>query len=242
MKNSILYLIILLVTISCKNKTEKETIEKKTIKIPAIPFELKDFNMNEIQNIYYYLCVDRWNNNGDIGKRFGTDYSKVAEELNIPVSKLKEIDSYYHYEVEPILRELINKNFENNPNFKTDYYSSLEPTAYCGIHTLMGNVVIFGQKDKTNFKEEATKIAENIIPNLPEWVSGFKLNFTTYKDEILKTEGNVDIGFLWKRGGEIKIMKSSLGLYGYTKPEQNDEWITDEWNNQKKIDYPKINK
>ena len=117
MKNIFLHLIFLLFIISCKNKNENETIENETIEnetkqIPEIPLELSDYNMKQVQNIYYYLWVDRWNNNGDIATTYGTNYSKVAEQLNIPVSKLK-IDSYYYYEVEPVLKEQINKIFKN---------------------------------------------------------------------------------------------------------------------------------
>tara|TARA_R110001592_G_scaffold74948_1_gene227241 strand:+ start:30 stop:314 length:285 start_codon:yes stop_codon:yes gene_type:complete len=77
------------------------------------------------------------NNNGDIGMRMGTDYGKLAEKLNTPVSKLKAIDSYYNYSVLPILENKIKLKFENHKNFRPDHYHPIEPTAYCGINTFL---------------------------------------------------------------------------------------------------------
>lgn len=214
--------------------------EKKQTSKQLIPKNLQGFTSEEIKGIYYYLCVERWNTGASTGTRDFTDFNKVAEELNIKVSILKEIEEYYEYGVLPALDESIKNRFKDHRHLVMDYYSSIEPTAYCGLNTLIGSIVVYGQKRNTDFKKEATTIAENLIQELPGWVTGYKLTFTTYKDENLETEGEVDIGFLWKKGSEIKILNSSRGLYGYEDPEYNNNWHTAEWNDLKKIDYPNL--
>ncbi|WP_310557680.1 hypothetical protein [Flavobacterium sp.] len=264
MKNYFLCVVFILTTVSCKNTTtnfepaitenspatsknelfndktdENLTLEIETEpQIPELPQSLSKFSMDEVKDIYFYLWVERWNNGGKLGTT-GPYYSQVAEQLNIPVSILKEIDLYYSESVEPILKEHTNKLFENYPNFKTDYYDSFGPSAYCGLNTLMGGIVIYGQKNKTNFTKEGLKIAEKLVLNLPEWYTGCKINTVAYKDTILETEGDINIGFLWQRGHKIKIMDSRTGTYGFEDPEQNYNWHTPGWNNQKRIDYPK---
>ncbi|KQB38107.1 hypothetical protein RCH33_2452 [Flavobacterium daejeonense] len=243
MKKSILFILIILLGISCKNsQTESNQIDSNQTEneIPQIPIELSEFNIDQIKKIHQYMNVDRWNNNGNISMRMGTDYNKLAEKLNIPVSKLKEIDNYYNREVLKILDKKIKSQFKNHKNFEPDYYNSVESTAYCGINTLRGNIVVYGRKDTTDFKAEAEKIAKELIGEIPDWITGYKLNFTRYEDPNLETKGDIDIGFLWVKGQDIQIMKSSTGLYGYEKPESNTFWHTCEWNNQRKIPYPNL--
>lgn len=238
MKKITLIILILTLGISCKeSKSESKQNDKE---IPKIPAELSEFTMEQIQSIHQYINVDRWNNNGDIGLRIGTNYNELAEKLNIPVSKLKEIDSYYHYDVIKVLDERIKSEFKSHKNFEPDYYGSVESTAYCGINTLRGNIVVYGQKSSTDFKAEAKKIAENLVNEIPDWITGYKLNFTRYEDPNLETRGNVDIGFLWRKGENIRIMKSSRGLYGYERPETNTFWHNREWNDQQTIPYPNL--
>ncbi|HEY1193402.1 hypothetical protein [Flavobacterium sp.] len=238
MKKILLFILIIISCISCKNsQNDSSQIENE---IPQIPTQISEFNMDQIKQIHQYINVDRWNNNGAIGMRFGTNYNELAEKLNIPVSKLKEIDVYYHYEVLKILDKKIKFQFENHKNFKPDYYCSVESTAFCGINTLRGNILVYGQKNTTDFKLESEKIAKALINEIPDWITGYKLNFTRYKDPNLETEGDVDIGFLWIKGQDIQIMKSSTGLYGYEKPESNTFWHNAEWNNKKKIPYPNL--
>ncbi|MDN3594325.1 hypothetical protein [Zunongwangia endophytica] len=238
MRKLILIVLILTLGISCKES--KSESDKKQNEVPEIPAELNGFSMEQIKNIHQYMNVDRWNNGGDIGTRMGTDYNKLAEKLNIPISKLKEIDSYYHYDVIKILDKKIKSQFENHKNFEPDYYGSIESTAYCGINTLRGNIVVYGQKNIANFKAEAEKIANELISEIPDWITGYKLNFTRYEDPNLETKGNVDIGFLWRKGEELKVMKSSRGLYGYKRPETNTFWHNREWNNESTIPNPNL--
>ena len=235
MKQITIIFLILTLGISCKNS--KSESEQNSSKIPQIPTELSEFTMKNIQNIQQYINVYRLNNGVGIGIRT-TDYNKLAEELNIPVSKLKSIDKYY-YDVMGVLEKKIKTEFKHK-NFEFDYYHPLESTAYCGIHTLRGNIIVYVQKSKTDFKAEAEKIANELIPEIPDWITGYKLNFTRYEDPNLETKGDVDIGFLWRKGENIKVMKSSRGLYGYEKPETNIHWHNREWNDQQTILYPKF--
>ena len=200
--------------------------------------EIPDMTLDEITEIYQYLCIERWNTGGQIGMRWGTDYEKAAENLNIPVSKLKAADNYYNYQLLPELSNIIRIIDKNTPNISTDDYNPLTPTAYCGMNTIIGSIGVYGQKKNTNFKEEAKKIAVHFASELPEWVTGFKLHFTMYNDTILQTRGSVDIGFLWRAGGDIQVMNESLGTYGYQSPTENNHWHNNEWNNLKTIQHP----
>jgi hypothetical protein len=191
--------------------------------------------------IHQYINIDRWNYGGDIGKRYGTNYNEIAERLNIPVTKLEKIDNYYHYDVQPILDHEIKSEFKSHSNFRPDYYHSVIPTAYCGLNTVHGTIVVFGKRASKDFEKESEKIALSLIDELPDWITGYKLNIVTYKDTVLETSGELDIGFIWVReNNQLHIMKSSQGTYGYDKPEFNTHWHNEEWNEQKKIPYPEI--
>jgi uncharacterized protein YaiE (UPF0345 family) len=76
------------------------------------------------------------------------------------------------------------------------------------------------------------------MKDLPAWVTGVKLNYSTYKDSVLETSGAIGVGFLWKKGQNIQKLKASTSLYGYRNPAENDFWINDEWNNRKLISHP----
>src|ERR1035437_5041037 len=73
---------------------------------------ISQFSLVELENIYYYLCVERFNS----GNR--PNYNKVAENINISTSKLKAIDNYYSEEIFPSLKEVIRNIYKNNPNLK----------------------------------------------------------------------------------------------------------------------------
>jgi hypothetical protein len=200
--------------------------------------EISEMSLSEISEIHHYLCIERWNSGGDIGMRQGTDYNSAAETLNIPVSKLEAADNYYHYQFLSKLTDAVKTIYKDHPNIVIDYYHPLTPTAYCGLNTIVGGITIYGQKKDIDFKEEAKSVAIEFVKELPEWVTGFKLHYTRYKDPVLQTEGNVDIGFLWRRGEDIQIMPAHTGTYGYSKPTENPNWPNDEWNNMKVIEHP----
>lgn len=241
-RNIITVLVLLIFNYGCSN-SERQLEEDKNQGIPQPPIELQGFSMEQIEQIHQYLNVDRWNNGGDIGKRNGTNYTRIAEGLNIPLSKLEAIDKYYHYDIHPVLEKEMKELFGAHENLRLDYYHAVEATAYCGVNTVKGSITVYGQKAKDNFADNAEKIAVELVQDLPEWVTGYKLNYVTYKDSLLETEGKVDVGFLWVRGnGTVQKRKSSDGLYGYYPPEVNRFWHTREWNDLKKIDYPEVDK
>lgn len=223
---------------SLKSKAIVNEVNSKLFNTSDEGKEIPEMTLGEISEIHQYLCIERWNSGGQIGMRWGTKYEEAAENLDIPVSKLKAADDYYHYRLLPELTKVIKKIYDGHPNVVIDYYNPLSPTAYCGLNTIIGGITVYGQKKNTDFKEEAKKVAIEFANQLPEWVTGFKLHYTMYKDTILQTEDEVDIGFLWRQGEDIQIMRATRGLYGYSRPTENRNWHNDEWNNLKAIQHP----
>ena len=223
---------------SFKSKDFVKEMHSKIFGEPEERKEIPEMTLDEISEIHYYLCVERWNSGGDIGMRWGTKYEEAAENLNISVSKLRAADNYYHYRLQRELTASIKNIYNGHANVVIDYYNPLLPTAYCGLNTLIGGITVYGQKKNSDFKEEAKNVAVAFASEMPEWVTGFKLHYTNYKDTILQTGGDVDIGFLWRRGEDIQIMHSSRGLYGSSIPTENRNWHGDDWNDLKVIEHP----
>ena len=213
------------------------TQKTKSISFPPIPDEIKDFSFLKISEIYQYLSIERWNNKGDIGSRYGTNYEKAAEALEIPVSKLKAADCYIHYNVVDSSRLMLKLLFENNNNIKPDYYRPVDATAWCGLFTFLGEIIVFGQKKDSDLVSKANLIVTELKDQLPDYITGFKINRVQYKDTILETEGDLSIGYIWRRGDKIEQRNSSYGVYGIVFPEENTHWHTSNWNNQNRIQH-----
>jgi hypothetical protein len=213
-------------------------IHSKTFQDSEERNEIPEMTLGEISEIHHYLCIERWNTGGQIGMRWGTNYEDAAEDLNVPVSKLAAADNYYHYRLLPELTNVIREVYYRHPNIVIDHYSPLSPTAYCGMNTIIGGITVYGRKKTTDLREEAKKVAGEFANDLPDWVTGFKLHYTTYEDTTLQTQGDVNIGFLWRRGEDIQIMRAIRGTFGYRRPSENRNWHNDEWNDLKIIGHP----
>ena len=120
---------------------------------------------------------------------------------------------------------------------KLDYYNPLVPTGYCGLYTLIAGIKVYGSKRDTNFESQAKSIVTQIAQNLPSWITGFKFHYTIYIDKTLETKGDIDLGFLWRKGDKILIMDASTRDYSYQDPPRNLNWNTNEWNNKKYVNH-----
>jgi hypothetical protein len=235
-------IVVLIITglffFSCgQSSSEIEVIEDKSV-IPAIPDEIKKYSFNNIEKIHQYVNIDRWNSGGDIGMRTGTNYEGLAASLRIPTSKVKAIDQFYNYEVIPALEEKIKRHLAGNPDYIIDMYHPIQPTAYCGINTFHGQIIVKGDFDDEEVKVRSEILAQRLKSTLPEWVTGFKITDIKFINPLLEIEKSVDIGYLWVRGNKLRIMKSGTGTYGYYSPEINRFWQTREWFDQKSIPIP----
>ena len=229
-----------IVSISKDNDAD-EVKSKYDFVLPALPQEINDFSIEKISEIHQYLSIERWNNNGDIGLRNGTDYQSAAKILNIPVSKLKAADSYYHYSLLKSMTKWIKVFLDTIPQVKPSYYNAVQAAAYTGFATLYGEIEIEGnnQEKEIDVKKVAANIAIRLANELPDWITGYKFYWTTYKDTYLETVEDVDIAFLWVRGNEsIYEMKPERTTYTGRNPLENDEWASSRWNNMKKIEHP----
>lgn len=240
-------------TVTSKNNKKNETVSNSSKEVsgnhkneleyilPDIPDEIKEFPIEKIIEIHKYLSIERWNDNGDIGMRNGTDYEKAAKLLNIPVSKLKAADTFYHYTVLKSMTNWSKSFFDTISEIEPSYYNSIRATAYNGIATFYGEIVLEGSSKETeiNTKEKASEIAENLTNKLPDWITGYKLYWTTYKDTYLETVEDVDIAFLWIRGSNsIYTMDPQKSTYSGRNPIENDEWASSKWNNMEKVKHP----
>lgn len=235
----LLVLFILVATCSSGNK-EAEVVPNKT-DIPPIPVELKDYTLDEIGEIHQFINVDRWNRGGDIGMRFGTDYTKLATISRIPTSELKAIDDYYHYEVKPALEEKVKKQLSGSKSIMPDMYHPVQSTAYCGLNTFYGQILVKGDFTTDEVVNYSSRIAEQLTTLLPNWITGFKVTAVKYVNPVIETESYVGVGYVWKQGGEIKKMNEALGTRGYMSPQVNTFWETNEWYDQQEIPLPVIN-
>jgi hypothetical protein len=224
------YLIIISIFFltSCKKKeSEKEILNKEL----SIPENISEFSKPQIAKIYESICVDNWNTGNHLSRRSKDYYNNIARKYNINVQKIELIESFYNNEVIPFLTKKVKYYFAENKNLELDYYSPIYPTAYCGLNTIKGKLIVFG--DEINSVENSKKIAESLSKNLPDFASGYKLNQVIFKDTILGIEKELEIAFLFRKNDSIKIMKKSIGTYGFEESKMNTKWHTDEWNNEK---------
>jgi acetone carboxylase gamma subunit len=199
---------------------------------------IEGFSIEDISKYHFYFCIERWNAGGDIGHRRDTDYPKASGIFNLSASTLKQFDSYYNYEIMPQLSQVVRTIYINNRNLELNAYSPINQTAYCGIHTLMGWIKIYGSQS-TNYESESEKIVFEIQSNLPEWITGFKFNHTVLIDTLLGTQEEVNLGFLWKKGENIIKMDAVIGTYPGSYSSACRIWPNDEWNSRKDVVHPK---
>ena len=227
MKKFVVIILFQLIFFSCKEKSESTSTEIE------ITEDLKEFTLDQIQTNYNYICIENWNTGKHVGRRSDNYFYKEAQELNIPTYKLDLIESFYENKINPNYILKAKDLYKNNKQIELDYYSAIEPTAFCGMTTLKAGIVIYGNQNNVDKKNEAKIVAEKLIKDIPDWISGVKLNTTRYKDTILGITEDIDIGFLWRKGEKMQEMKSSRELYGYRNPEKNYHWHNVEWNNEK---------
>lgn len=192
----------------------------------------------QIEEIRTYCNIEGWNSGADIENRHSTHHETIAKALNIPVSKIKAAERYYRSAIMTPLDSIIKALYSKPPGIEIDYYGPLQSTAWCGMHTIITELIVYGGSNETEIKDLAAKQATDMIAGLPEWVDGVKFNRVTHKDTLLQTTDHINAGFIWRRGGELKPMPESRSGFGRMPAERCTIWYNNEWNDKKKIIHP----
>ncbi|RYF89654.1 MAG: hypothetical protein EOO03_05505 [Chitinophagaceae bacterium] len=200
--------------------------------------KMAELSLAQIEEIRTYCNIERWNNGGDAESRGGTNYEAIAKVLNIPVSKLESADTYYGSAIMRPLDSIIKALYHNVPGIQLDHYRPLKATGWCGMHTILTELLVYNGADEKEIKELAAIQATDMIAGLPEWVDGIKFTRIIRKDTILQTTDELKAGFIWRRGEALKPMTDTRSGFGRKPAHQCTIWFNNEWNEEKKIQHP----
>lgn len=194
-------------------------------------------SLAQMAEIHTYCNIERWNQGINNDRDHQEIYESAAKALNIPSSRLADADQYFIYHILHPLDTVVHQLYGKMPGIKPDAYNALDASAFCGLYTISTELIVYDGADEKAIKEAAAAQANSFIADLPEWVTGVKFTGITRKDTVLQTSDEIDAGFIWKRGGDLREMKASRG-FGLDPAAKSNFWDNPEWNERKTIQHP----
>lgn len=198
-------------------------------KLPPIPSELSDYSVEQIITIDRYNTIALWDARSKMGYMDSNAHmqlrAEVAKELNIPLSKIRLAGEHVR-NMRKAYQKMISDEYKSNDNMHEEIW--VRSTAYGGPFTLDLIITLYGNEDSTDFKSEAKIFIDDLILDLPEWVTGFITRPIYHRDPYLETGGRLDLKFIWKRGQEPRMVYEDIPL------------LDNDWNYGMPYQYPDL--
>ena len=206
--------------------------------IPADYSYLKAFNQKDIDIIYGWYAREVMNSNSGGSDRFSSTEKKMAERFNVHYMVFEEVNSFMGINYLKYLDKITKEFFvAHKSTIVPDYYSPFQNTAYIGDYTFTGTFDLELCKDSVDLESQLSEHIDYLKSSLPTVISGFKIFDVRYNCEKTGTSGSFDIGYIWKRQGDVLLKKkSSSGLRGgHRTPKENPYWHERSWNNKNEL-------
>jgi hypothetical protein len=204
--------------------------------LPEPPSPLKNRTIEELERLHRKIDVDRFNRAGQRGRRYGTRYQELADEMGVEFADLVAADRYVHERVE-FVADALRRLLARDPDISPDIWAPVRETAYLGTYTAYAEIVVDGCPDDPQTIERAEAAATRFIAYVGPMCTGFKVPTVGYRCAATNKTARLDLGFLWDRKtNELQQLGPCSSLQMRAKAQDAEDWCVDEWNDGKPVE------